>query len=139
MRGAPNHAAVANEQRLRCFVSYAQARRHRVRKLAVRLHGHDRVARIEPVFVEVIDQLIERFGARAARDTVLEEQERTLGCLGQQPIEIFDPLRANDIRMHLGVYAPAAALALYCAILSATVRCAMSMRPLKRAPSVMTT
>src|SRR5262245_46566406 len=140
VRGAPDHAALVDQQRLRRFVANAESRRDRVGQLAVRLDGHDRVPCVELVFVQVIDQLVERLGARAARQAVLEEEQRPVSCLGQQPIEVFEMLRPGDVWMHPCAYARAAAwLALYWAILRATVRRPMSILPLKRAPSAMTT
>ena len=41
----------------------------------------------DDVLVEVLDQLIQRFGAGAAREAVFEDEQRPRVTLGQQPIE----------------------------------------------------
>lgn len=97
MRRAPYHSALVNQQRLRRFVAHTEPLRNRVRQLAMRLHCDDGIARVELVLVEVFDQLVERFGARAAGDAVLEEQQGTVGRLVQQLIELLDPLQAGDV------------------------------------------
>ena len=101
VRRAPDDLAVANEQRLRRFVADAEPRAHGVRHLAVRLHRHHRViGLLAPRRVEVLDQLVERFGARAARVAVLEEQHGTAGGVVEQPVEIAHVPQGFQVGAH---------------------------------------
>ena len=73
--------------------------------VAVRLNRDDRIARIwdarrDHVSVEMIDELIQRLGADAARKAVFEEQQRPRMTLGQQAIKLLEVLQLGQIRVH---------------------------------------
>jgi len=79
VRRGPDDASIPNQQGLRRLVTDTEFRRNGVRDVTVRLYCDDRVSRIlhsclDDIRVEVIDELIERLGADAARETVFEEQ-----------------------------------------------------------------
>ena len=102
VRRAPHDAALADEERLRRLVPNAESSGDRGGQLAMRLHGDHRVARRQALIVEVIDQLVERLEARAARDAVLEEEQRPIARLGQQRVELVDALQMREVWMHPG-------------------------------------
>ena len=72
-----------------------------VRDVSVCLHRHHRVRRGGPSrpAVEMFDELVERFRARAARVAVLEEQQRAVLGLGKQAIELVDLCQGCQVGM----------------------------------------
>jgi len=71
-----------------------------VRDLAVSLHRHHGVARIRLTLVQVRHEFVERLGAHAARETVLEEQQRPLVGRGECPVEVVNTRERFQGRMH---------------------------------------
>jgi len=69
-------------------VSYPEHFRDRVGYLTVGLHGHHCVTGFQLALVQVRDELIQRFGADAARETVLEEQQRSFVGCRERAIEV---------------------------------------------------
>jgi hypothetical protein len=79
-----------------------------VRDVAVSLHRHHGVARIQLTLVQVRHELVERLGADAAREAVFEEQQWPLVGRGERPIEIVDTRERFQSRVHfLSVAMPA--------------------------------
>ncbi len=104
MGGAPYDAPVAHQEYLRGVMSDTQSRCDRVRHVSVRLHCDHRVRRrgaFGPA-VEMFDELVERFRARAACVTVFEEEQRTALRLGNQTIELVDLCQCRQVRMRAG-------------------------------------
>ena len=67
----------------------------------MRLHRDHRVTdRFEALGVEMIDQLIQRFSADAARVAVLEEQQRPLMGFGEKLVQLVDMLQGSQVWMH---------------------------------------
>src|SRR4029078_1344789 len=91
VRGVPDHLAVAQEDRLRRFVSEAPPLRGGVGHRPVGLDRehlvrHGRLA----LRLDVRMQLVERFAADAAITAVLEQQDRALARLGYRGIQRLD-------------------------------------------------
>jgi hypothetical protein len=69
-------------------MSYAELFRDGVGHLTVSLHRHHCVTGFQLALVQVRDELIQRLGADAARETVLEDQQRSfVGCC-ERAIEV---------------------------------------------------
>ena len=88
VRRTPHHAARANEERLRTLVSNPEPRRDRVRDVAVGLHRHHGVARIQLPAIQMRDELIERLRTDATREAVFEKEQRPLIRGGESAVEV---------------------------------------------------
>jgi hypothetical protein len=69
-------------------VSYSELFRDGVGHLTVRLHRDHCITGFQLAVVQVRDELIQRFGADAAGETVLEEQQRSFVGGRERAIEV---------------------------------------------------
>ncbi len=100
VRRGPDDAAILDEDGLWRLMPYAQPRGDGVRQLAVGLNRHHGVSRTERLMVQVLDELIERFGADPARVAVLEQQERSHRRPFQERVELFHMMQRRQLRVH---------------------------------------
>src|SRR2546430_2613586 len=101
MRCAPYDATVANQEGLRGFVADAKSRRDGIRYVAVRLYRHHRIVRVRRALVQVRHELVQRFGADAARKAVLEEKQRPPPRFSNDTVELIDSFYCRQVGMHL--------------------------------------
>ena len=69
----------------------------------MRLHRDHRVAGRQTLVVQVVDQLVERLEARAARRAVFEQEQRPMARFGQQHVELVEVLKMCQFWMHSAI------------------------------------